>query len=1401
MAFSENSSSDVDIEDLNLAIIWNRNTRMDQTNTPYTLWRSLVDLTDPEEEQGWREAPEVGMAQLHFFISAISGGRIPVDENNSLDTAGVVTELSFGEGIPVAGHGTILNTIAIYNNDHFQSDNLSLDRLISDFQGESPDAIIYINGGYEWGSHTDGMYQLLLDAAEEGIGILQIGDISATEAVNIDPEKTSFPVMGVQNWYRFTTYSGSVITDFNLLTENDDADWERGNEVYLQYEQSPGGGYPHIYRIYEGEDDTGRLLYERRVDTEGYDAAGTWLDRQPFDGPARVNELDMNDLDITINHGNSGHWSIDAKAVEIITEDIYGPAMRAGVHLNTELVVGWDQASNSIRLIESVLWQNQFAGDVYWGSSFMIEDEILADPGDPLPTPVGGWNSLGEYETDTESFRFDQDYTVTHNGREYLIISAGTRIKAFPPQGGPGEELVSTAPEGTPRNYVPQFAAGGYEDMKILLFPEGETESIFENVFPSLAGVRELPFRDWEHTGERTGRLRASADIWAFNEQLRLRSFEDLLDGGDFDTEAYYVNYLGKQVAGRDGVLHFTRPAENQDEFVDLFNNKRQDLLGYDADGKIYNTISVVQTGRRRLGMLGFQPSYLADVDLAHLLLQDITKWIAVDDWRYPDPSIHLRHHGNTTIAQEDERVFTTLDTVKVIVDFTVKGPDIRSSTYDMVLTAEYNGTPYEWRKSVTRKPNVPVDTFTFSLREQFKVDPSANQDEQRRLHLSAEVEPTSQRFLEGAASVGLVYRKLQPPQFTPPSGEFEQELLVNLRSPENDIDGDPVVGDVFVDVVAPTEERGTSPHEYILRQAGRIRAFSAKEGYLHSREEESDTFVQQQVAVLDISPEQGSAFGEALLVQVSSNVSPIFYRIDGGETQSIDHTEGAFSVSRGDPQPGDSSAVQVEVWVDGDDIVIGTHEERTYYRRRLPAVAISPESGDYADEELAIQIQSFASPDSTQIYYATTQPVSEHLQEYTGSFFLPLDGAVYAQSIVDPAVVSENGVGGWLPSPVEERQYDRVVSGAQDGSAYFDASADGVIDSAVVELAARWEGLSLPDEIVCQFPGSEQTVQVRHDIAWEEPHNMDNRRIVFPVSGFEDILTGFPTGEYIQLIGDQYIGNVSVADSIAPVIAQAWYVSGEQLLDGERSEDTLEVRFSEEISSILPGRPDNEGLFYLGSSSQPYTGEFTYYDQPGDSTFRFLVENLTGRMYPHRGDSIWVRVSAATDVADYAGNIQDNPANRRVPMDVEELRVNVRMDAFWIADVPAFSPITSYEDVGTPIDGTGSAVSLGGMIVIDPQVPFTEEQARSLDFDGQLTIFDEVGNIVISTSGRQDDRNNIAVFPLLYNGRYVLGVAWDGTNRNGREVHTRSYKVMAVTRWPGVEAPVRVQGMIPVIK
>lgn len=771
-----NAADEVDIIDLlNIAIIWNGGT----SNSDVPLgW-------DVGNDKG--EAPEIGKAQLKLFLASL-------DENitfgKTLDTSDIPDVLLDNKGID----GKLKN-VRIYT----QGSVPTYDELVSTFT-TPPSEIVYINAGASWNSvppsHDDfdsSMIKLLQEAAVEEVGIMLIGDASATDAKAIDPSKEIFPVMGVQNPYHFKVASKSdTIKGFNFMGDNDDATWKREDVVVGE-----GGGALGTLKLLDG--------------TKIWDSNG-------FKHADFISSVD-------IVYSGWGEWSIKAEAVEVIDIDLYAPQMSSGVFENYDV---WLGAKNN----------TVYVSDSGWVLPIIANDSIIADQGEALP----GIKSCGSMSG--SNFVLDKDYVVrvaveagSADSNDLVIVKSGTSISP-----------ISGYDGGKYNGYV----AGGFRDLKIKLKNTGK--DIFSDIFPSLSGEDELEFKDWKEGG----RISAAADIWKFNEKLPPGDFDDIESDG-FDRDLYYQTYLGSQVAGRKvsgKPKQFVRPPKDLAEFDTPVSGMMIDSLGYDVNEKVYEVLSAVQKKHRRLLMLGFQPSYLLDIDKAKGLLRDAAIWIGVDDYKLPTPKV-----------TPDDKIYAKDTEFTAIVDFRDKGDGLASSDYTIEYTVTYNGSSSSDEFKIEKEDKVSSgrrDTLTFTLKDLgITIDPTNSSAAEIEFTVTAVAGSTDPFESSEETKRTLDIFKLETPRFNHDTGDYRgsevEDVLTTDKTTEatgaDGIDG-VTINYKFSD---GDDETAPSPFTYTVNQKTvKLKAHASKDDYINSDPVER-TYVKLLSAV-----EEGSFYFDA---------------------------------------------------------------------------------------------------------------------------------------------------------------------------------------------------------------------------------------------------------------------------------------------------------------------------------------------------------------------------------------------------------------------------------------------------------------------------------------------------------------------------------------------------------
>ncbi len=520
-----------------------------------------------------------------------------------------------------------------------------------------------------------------------------------------------------------------------------------------------------------------------------------------------------------------GEWSIKAKAVDIIDNDLYAPEMTTGIYNNHDaILVAKDNAV--------------YVAKANWGSQLVANATVIAKRGDKLPDVESyGDTSGGEFVFSKDYVRAAPNIDDPTKIDSILIVESGTHIKKASTDSE--FDLVG----GT---YLNTYLAGGYKNLKLKF--DNISDTIFGEVLPKLKakGVSELKFKPWT----KGGRIQADADIWAFNEQLKLASFNPLYAKQEaFDSTKYYVAYLGDQVAGTKGTLQFVKPPENpgtwngsgadpyDSDFDKAADSMRIDSVGYDTTGKLYHLISAIQKNHRRLVMLGFQPSYLDSVPLAKDLLLDATLWISVDDFKLPKPLIKPADGSN---------IFTWFDEMNFEVDFSLKGDKIKKEAYEFKLEVTYGSTTVDTLILVPADDgSIEIDSFTILLSD-LGIDIDSTDLVNTKIDFSVEVSPADTfAFFDGnSASATLNIYKLTKPILSNSMSEFTGSMTETMTcsTTTSPTDSSGIVGASINWTLGSGSSSGTSPLDVTISETGTLTAFASLAGYINS-EDTSKTY------------------------------------------------------------------------------------------------------------------------------------------------------------------------------------------------------------------------------------------------------------------------------------------------------------------------------------------------------------------------------------------------------------------------------------------------------------------------------------------------------------------------------------------------------------------------------
>jgi hypothetical protein len=320
----------------------------------------------------------------------------------------------------------------------------------------------------------------------------------------------------------------------------------------------------------------------------------------------------------------------------------------------------------------------------------------------------------------------------------------------------------------------------------------------------------------------------------------------------------------------------------------------------------------------------------------------------------------------------------------------------------------------------------------------------------------------------------------------------------------------------------------------------------------------------------------------------------------------------------------------------------------------------------------------------------------------------------------------------------------------------YVDGNVDGTVDRVVIDFAkplvdlsaitasVSWvsDKLTGTDAGLTHAPGDGSLVIA--DITGIFPSTPENR-------------TGGAMDLTVRYVAFDTSLTRAVADSAAPVIATARFAPGAVVDRTTSHPDTLRVSFSEDVAAISSTEPfdffDEEGGTY-GMTLRPL--------EHRGANYAFIVESIDGAEYPSSSDSI--SIDPDENVGDPGGIIQDNGANRPVPLSVKPRPYTLVFTAGPNPFVPGVSPI--------PLNIPGVTIRRGVVIQVDALTNLREQNAT---LDGTVAIYDAVGNLVGRCDGI-DDKNARVQIGVEHDPRTRLYFFWSGRNEVGRTVGAGTY-------------------------
>ncbi len=218
------------------------------------------------------------------------------------------------------------------------------------------------------------------------------------------------------------------------------------------------------------------------------------------------------------------------------------------------------------------------------------------------------------------------------------------------------------------------------------------------------------------------------------------------------------------------------------------------------------------------------------------------------------------------------------------------------------------------------------------------------------------------------------------------------------------------------------------------------------------------------------------------------------------------------------------------------------------------------------------------------------------------------------------------------------------------------------------------------------------------------------------------------------------------IIDEIPPVITKAILCPKFIEKEGQAVYDTLKITFSEEVKN--PPYNTNEPFhFSYVSGGQTYTMVLQpLASEDNGKVQTFLVLSST-KDFPENGDPVWINELAG--ISDLTGNVQDNPNNKSVPLQVGPYKFVTEVDI-------TSNPVTSFNNtiVIDNVSGKGAAI----VVKVIGGWPTT------VTMTGLMHIFDAVGNTITETTGIPSPNNTSVLF------------FWDGVNEYKRKVSDGIY-------------------------
>lgn len=248
-------------------------------------------------------------------------------------------------------------------------------------------------------------------------------------------------------------------------------------------------------------------------------------------------------------------------------------------------------------------------------------------------------------------------------------------------------------------------------------------------------------------------------------------------------------------------------------------------------------------------------------------------------------------------------------------------------------------------------------------------------------------------------------------------------------------------------------------------------------------------------------------------------------------------------------------------------------------------------------------------------------------------------------------------------------------------------------------------------------------------------------------------------------------LAEVTLADSAAPVIVSATYVACQIMEKSGALNDTLHIRFSEEVEDITSPTP------FLLNQYNP--NEIQYHlvldnSDNGGASHTFNVTDIAGVTYPLEDDSIWI--NSIEHVSDLDANVQSHSGNRRAPLTI---KLSIEYTIIIRACPNPFTP--GKTDIPASfISRSRNAISSDfkkGIAIEIKTEPLALLTLNKITLDASLHILDAVGNVVIKCKGLEDEQKDVILIRDQTTGK--LYFLWNGRNKYRRMVGKGVYSAL----------------------